>query len=518
MKYYGIRYKKFYETAVYRFAKWKYFFRQYTTLDQKKRNRREADYEIYFRNPYHFRDKSSAIPDGKYCFPICAITYDTVLRENIPQLKSGLKKLIKRNLSHKFVTGSQSIDQLFACIETMDDTLTAWHDWINVGIFDFEEDNSLKDSISYFNIYIRNINSSHLAIETHLHFADSFLEKQISIINNDYKDKTGHVYPALLKNQKVSGGKQSQIVCHYSDSALKSDLLYENYSVLKWKFYNRIQKSFPTVLHSRGVPPPTVYIYKTNISHTENDAEEFWASVGVLGHAGQFIDKSRKLFFSIHQSGRYNFHRKPSRDLIYLVNDTTMEHEAGYYSPDIQIEYEFVMGLSNSICKLQLLEVMNDTVASRLIDYKHKLHKIKLGKNKLHKLLKLRYLYERDIDFYRRYIQDNIWERPQKKITYLFENQRLLCSNDYRSLTEAPIVAKDKIVEQIGAISEEFDAKTSVLQHLSAYKGEAKNRKINLAMLFFTATTLLFVIFPKWSENVAKFLLYIWAFIKNMLS
>lgn len=367
-------------------------------------------------------------------------------------------------------------------------------------------------------IYIRNINSSHLAIETHLHFADNFFEEQIGIINNDYKDKNGHVYPALLKNRKVSGGKQSQIVCHYSDSALKSDLLYENFSILKWKFYNRIQKFFPTILHSRGVPPPTVYIYKTNISHTENDTEEFWASMGVMGYAGQFIDRSRKLFFSIHQSGRYDFHRRPSRDLIYLVNDTTMEHEAGYYSPDIQIEHEFVMELSNSICKLQLLEVMNDTVASRLIDYKHKLHKIKLEKNKLHKLLKLRYLYERDIDFYRRYIQDNIWEGPQKKISYLFENQRLLRSYDYRSLTEAPIVAKDKIVEQIGAISEEFDAKTSVLQHLSAYKSEAKNRIINLTMLFFTGTTLLFVIFPSWSEKVAKFLLYIWTLLLKICS
>lgn len=515
MKYYGIRQKKSYEALAYRFAKWKYFCLQYTTFSKKKRNRSKMNYEINFRNPYRFRDKSSAIPNDKYCSPICAITYDTVLRENIPQLKSGLKKLLKRNLSHKFVGGGQSLDKIFACIETMDDTLTTWHDWINVGIFDFEEDNLLKNFISYFDIYIRNINSSHLAIETHLHFSDSFLEKQIEIINNDYKDKAGHVYPALMRNQKVSGGKQSQVICHYSDSALKSDLIYENFSVLKWRFYDRMQKFFPTVLHSRGVPPPTVYIYKTNISYTETDTEEFWASVGIMGYAGQFIDNSRKLFFNIHQSGRYDLHRMPARDLIYLVNDTTMEREKGYYSPDIQIEHEFAMGLSDPICKLQLLEVMNDTVASQLIDYKHKLHKIKLKKNKLHKLLKLRYLYERDIDFYRRYIHDNIWERPQEKISRIFCNHKGFCAYGYKSLTEAPIVAKEKIVEQLGIIGEEFDSKTSVLQHLSAYKSEAKNRKINLTMLFFTATTLLFVIFPKWSENLAEFLNYIWFLLKN---
>ena len=234
-----------------------------------------------------------------------------------------------------------------------------------------------------------------------------------------------------------------------------------------------------------------------------------------MGYAGQFIDNSRKLFFNIHQSGRYDLYRMPARDLIYLVNDTTMEREKGYYSPDIQIEHEFAMGLSDPICKLQLLEVMNDTVASQLIDYKHKLHKIKLKKNKLHKLLKLRYLYERDIDFYRRYIHDNIWERPQEKISRIFCNHKGFCAYGYKSLTEAPIVAKEKIVEQLGIIGEEFDSKTSVLQHLSAYKSEAKNRKINLTMLFFTTTTLLFVIFPKWSENLAEFLNYIWFLLKN---
>lgn len=132
----------------------------------------------------------------------------------------------------------------------------------------------------------------------------------------------------------------------------------------------------------------------------------------------------------------------------------------------------------------------------------------------MHKILKLRYLYERDIDFYRRYIHDNIWERPQEKISRIFCNHKGLCAYGYKSLTEAPIVAKEKIVEQIGIISGEIDSKTAVLQHLSAYKSEARNRKINLTMLLFTATTLLFVIFPKWSENVAKFLSYIWFLVK----
>ena len=520
MKYYGIRYKKFREFSTYQLAKLKYFCSQYTTFSKKKRDRRKANYNIYFRNPHHFKDGNLAIPTGKYCIPICVITFDVILKENIPQLKSGLKKLLRQNLSHKFVGGFQSLDKIFSFIETMDSTLSSWYSWIDVGRCDFEKDNLLKQYISYFDIYIRNINSSYLAIETHIYFTDNFCKKQIDIINNDYQDMTGHVSPALLNNQKVSGGKQTHAICYYSDAQLKSDLIYENFSILKWQFYNRMQEFFPTIFHSEGLPPPSIYIYKTNISYAETEAKIFWTSVGILGHNGQFIDSSRKLFFRISQSGKYDLHRRKSeaKDLVYLVNDVTIEHRDGYYSVDAQIVHEFGMELSYPICKFLLLHAMNDAAADRLVDYKLKLNKVKLRKNKLHQLLRLRYFYERDIDFYKRYVRDDIWERPEKEIASIFSNQKPWHTYNYKYLTEAPVATKDKLMRQIVVISDEFDAKTSVLQHLSAYKNETTNKTINFTMLAFTAATLLLVIFPELADNISNFLICIWFFIKNIFA
>lgn len=161
---------------------------------------------------------------------------------------------------------------------------------------------------------------------------------------------------------------------------------------------------------------------------------------------------------------------------------------------------------------------MNGLVANNLISYKLKLNKIKLRKNRLNKLLRLRYLYERDIDFYRRYVCDDIWEKAQNKIAHIFDGKKLKHSYDYRVLTESPVVSKNKIIEQIKALSAEFDEKTSILQHLAAYKNENRNRRVNFIMLLLSTATIVFIIFPDLSKDVAEYLLNIWSFVKNIFA
>ena len=123
-------------------------------------------------------------------------------------------------------------------------------------------------------------------------------------------------------------------------------------------------------------------------------------------------------------------------------------------------------------------------------------------------------MYEKDIDFYRRYVCVDIWERATKKITNVFNGKISKRYNDFRFLTEAPVITKDKIVREMKVMSTEFDEKTSILQHLAAYKNETINKVINVVMLVLTITTLIFVIFPSLSTDVANFLLKIWIFIK----
>jgi hypothetical protein len=516
MRYYGIRRKRNIEKTKYKFVKFKYFISQYTTLNKTRREHRKFAYVRSFVEPHLFRDEDSTIPEGKYYLPVCVITSDLVLRENIPQLKSGLIRLLKKHYSHKFLGGQRSIDEILKNIENMDDTLTSWYDWIDIGRFDFEKDRIIKQQISYFDVYIKNINSSYLSMEFHLYITDNYRKEQSRIIDNNYVNIEGYIMPGFTQNHRISGGKRTHGVGHYNNAHLKSDLIYENIAVLKWQFYNRIQKYFLTTLHQKAINPPSINIYKTNIHYTDKNTRDFWDSVGILSFQGQFIDESRKLFFKTNLSGRYE--HKLRTDLIYVVNDMTMEKSLGYYSTDFQIVCEFKENLSTSIFKFALLDALNEIAAKELITYKLKLNKIKLGKNRLNGLLRLRYFYEKDMDYYRRYVCDDIWERAQNNLSKTFDDKKLKRSFDYRVLSESPIMAKNKIIEQINVLSQEFNDKTSILQHLAAYKNENRSKTINYIMLVLAAATLIFVIYPDLANVVGERIIKIWGIITSAFS
>lgn len=254
--------------------------------------------------------------------------------------------------------------------------------------------------------------------------------------------------------------------------------------------------------------PPSINIYKTNISYTESTTCKFWSSVGISSFQGQFIDESRKLFFNTDYSGRYEHSYRT--DLVYIVNESTMKWDEMYYSIDFQIVNEFAENLSTNVFfKFALLDALNDLIAKECVIYKSKLNKVKLEKNRLSKLLKLRYHYEKEIDFYRRYVLDDIWGKAEIGIAYIFEGKQLKYSYDYRIFTESKIVSKNKILEQIGVLCTEFDDKTLILQHLAAYKNESKSRRTNFIMLLLSIATVAFIVFfPDLSKNVADFFYY----------
>lgn len=76
----------------------------------------------------------------------------------------------------------------------------------------------------------------------------------------------------------------------------------------------------------------------------------------------------------------------------------------------------------------------------------------------------------------------------------------------------------DNIKNEINNVVVDFDNKTSVLQHLSNYKNESKNRRINFIMLVIAFLTLLLVIFPNWGKAIADWIVNLFNGIKDLLS
>lgn len=508
MKNYGLNKKLLNEKVLYKLVEFKYFILQYISKSENMRDFYKHSYDSYFKsqdNKKSFRQKHEnyAVPEGKHCIPVCVVTSDLILRENIDELKKGLVKLLKNNYSHKFLGGFHSIDEILKRIENMDDTLTWWYTSIDVGRFDFESQENLSSYINYFDLYIRPVNSSYLSIETYLYLNEDYLNTLQKTINDDIKTVKTNIMHGFHLNKKKSGGRSALCVGGYSEHTQKSDAIYESITSLKWAYYNELQKFIPTVVHRLKVAPPSILFYQTNIDYENKEALPFWASLGLLDYEGQFIDESQKLFFNISRSGRYEQHS--CHDMGYVFHDTKLELIPIYRTLDFQVINTFCEEYAQHFFRFIHLEQLNQIFSRKLVDYKLKLNKIKLKKHQLYNILKLRHKFECDIDKYSRYISDNIWDDSEKHISELFGEQTCKKSLDYRYLT-SNLKSTNKIQEQIDVLSSEFENKSSIIKHLAEYKNESKNRRLNFWMFIFAAATLILLIFPEWASDIADFL------------
>lgn len=62
------------------------------------------------------------------------------------------------------------------------------------------------------------------------------------------------------------------------------------------------------------------------------------------------------------------------------------------------------------------LDMLSREAGKTLVEYKHKLDKIKLKRNNLESLLKLKYNFSMEIDDFNRYKRDDIWDKSKRDL------------------------------------------------------------------------------------------------------
>ena len=408
MKNYGIDKKIKNENKLYRLAKIHYFLKQYFCRNKEQRKNNKQLYNDYFVSPKFFLFKRDySIPSEKYCKPACLVVSDLILREDLDVLKKGLVKLLSKHYSHKFLSTHKSIDEIIHIIENMDDTQNWWYDGLDVGRFDFETNKRLKENISYFDLHIKNINSSYLAIEAHIYFSECYEQVLNKIITSDVEKPKTYITYAFSRTKKQSGGKTVFSLCHYNDANQKSDIIFEKITSFKWTFFSYLQKFFPTCNHKEGRIPPSVLVYKTNINYDDNKYRDFLQSLGLDNINGQSIDNANKLFFRYELSARYD--KYFAKAMLYLYDEDLIKLESGFSTKDYYVIDRLSTTCLMDILKYNLLNVYNAYYSRKVIDYRAKLNKVKLNKNRLHSLLKLRYKFEKEMDTYLRYCQKMQW-------------------------------------------------------------------------------------------------------------
>lgn len=444
MKYSDLQHKHFREDSNYYFAKTKSYLFQFIAFNKKSRTKLHENYVNQYVDTDWTIDSENGIPTGKYYSPRIVITSDIILKENISQLKHGLLKLVKCNYSHNYYGMNLSVEDIVTKVNRMDSSLSVETSWTRLGRFDFSNSKKLSNLVEYFDIYIRNFNSSYITIEFHIFLAERYIHKQENIINNNYQAAHGFIISSFATNKSKNGAKTVHNISYYSNSQLKSDLLFENICLLKQIFFTEIQHYFKTILQSENIIPPSLNVYRSNLSF-ENTNRAFLESIGLYNFLDPSIGKDEILYFANNLSPRYK--EKNSYDVTYIFNDSNIKLEDGFYSLDFQIDYKIFDRLYPNWFKFSILNALNSVVNDDLKIYKAKLNIIKLKHNSLNRLLKLHYKYEKHFDYFNRFIAGDVWSSAEKDMQEIFENEKNGEHPGYKYIMDEAVFSKNNIME-----------------------------------------------------------------------
>ena len=515
MKNYGLSRMIFKERVLYHYARMKYLILSRFTRSKEQKEFYTDLYTSHFEKSKTRFDMDYSIPAGKRCVPVCLLTSDLVLRDNIASLKKGLVRLLRELSTHKYYTIDRSFDDVIKTIETMDDTLTWSSQSTLIGMFDFEPHKRLSTKISDFELYIKQVNPSYFAVEFRICFTPEYTELLQKKIDSNIEGRKTYVTSGFSRSKKKSGGRKILSLCEYNEASQKADAIYESITSIKWQFYEQIQKYIPTVLHTMNYVPPGIIFYQINIDYWDESAKYFWHSLGFNNVESHFVNDAEKVFYSMQLSGRYGRHA--FSDSVYIYHEDKIPLEAGIQNLYYQVVKKFCWDFSSSFFKFRFLNILNSIYAKKLIEYKLRLNQIKLKKSCLHRLLKLRYSFERDMDIYSRFLAEADFDNDVKRIDKLFSKKRQRYSVDHGYFTKLHASSAEVVEKRITEITKEFDSKSSVLQHLENYKHESRNRIIGYITFAITVLTLILLIFPNWSSEIATFLQEAWNWLLELI-
>ena len=118
---------------------------------------------IYGYDHFNLRDDNS-LPDNAFFDMYSIVVSDLIRREDIKQLQKGVRLLLQKRRSNRFmVTPIEGLDEICKRIEQMDESLLAWYNVVDCGLFEFKN-HPLENAIDYFTVKICNVNSGYLSL------------------------------------------------------------------------------------------------------------------------------------------------------------------------------------------------------------------------------------------------------------------------------------------------------------------------------------------------------------------
>ena len=520
LRYYGIKNKIRKENILYTCVKARAKFK--SLLPGKFGESYKSSFDFLFKERYTFDKNVNSIPKGRFLRLDQIVTSDLIYREDIELLQKGIRALLKKyRAGHRFIgLPTKSLEEVCASIDKMDSMLPSWYNTVRCGVFDFQNEKQAL-VIDYFTLNIKNINSSYLSLEFQIFLTEKKRAELDQLIAADYHTDHGYVTKTLA-SRKDGGAKNAYSVAYYGDDMLKSDRIYEWISCIEWEFYNSLERFFPLILHKQNIMPPRIEIYYTDIDY-HSDNVFFWLSVGIVAENGQFIDERQKLFFKTCKSSRYEDADTNSR-LVYIIKEDGIKVDR-WESVRSKVNYH-IDEYAKEYFRFLFLRILECATSQKIIRYKKQLDKIKLNKDKLNVLIKLRYEFEREIDLYVRYARDDFYGFGFKNLQldfYRNSNELVQKSRRYygitcKSFAKSVVSEAKKLDSAIKILQADFTDKENILQHLADYRRNSRNWLLNVATFLVAAVSLFFIIFPAKQVAFAVFLASIWKWLVGIVN
>ncbi len=487
-----------------------------TEIDKDKKKRKEEIYRNEFLGNPRF-EKSNQIPEYFSYEPVVTIATDLVAKENINQLKHGLKKIILKYYTKELFSGFQHTEEIKRYIDNLNENITDNDSWINIGRFDFSNHSHLDKDIAYFDIKVLNFSSSFLAIQFTISMSDERKRELTRLINEDYKGNSRKVNSYYKRKINKSGARKRYVLTTYNKDLVKHIKITEFTTELKWILFNQISKYIPIILHESGEIPPSINIFKTDITLEDNEKSSFLTSVGYnLSRALHISDTSSLVIDPITDS----VNNTTFLDYTYIV-DTKLKRKEMYASLDDQIVDE-LDELYSYLIKTHMLKVLSNKFFLISSFYRNQINNVRIKKKSYKKLLALRYAYEKDTNIFKRLFEEIDWVYEKERIeSFPLKNKDKLKSPyiyAYKSLTEHPFIIKEKIEKYKDYIKYEIENKITLTSHLKDYNDEGRNHRLNIVNLFISAITFLALLFPSIPINLANQFKKIFLLIPNLLN
>ncbi|WP_192987775.1 hypothetical protein [Carnobacterium mobile] len=514
MKYYGIRKNRNINYISLKGFKLKSKIEYLTEFDKEKKKIKEEMYRDEFLEPPLF-EKSNQIPDEFFYEPGVMIATDLVAKENINQLKSGLKKIILKYSTKKFLSSFSNINEIKQYVENLNENITDNQTWINLGRFDFSSHPTLDKEIAYFDIKLLNFSSSFIAIQFIIFMSNEQKRKLTKLINEDYKGNLKQVTSYYGRKRSKSGARKKYTVTTYDKDSIKNIKISEFTTELKWVLFNQVSKYIPTLLHRLGTVPPSVNIFKTNISLNDKKSASFLNSIGYDSFRFLPISESSSIIIDPLTDSLKN---KNYSDYTYIVNTEFKEKHEGYLDMNHQIVHELEY-LYLYLMKTHILKVMSNKISSVSSFYRNKVNNVRIKKKSYKKLLTLRYAYEKDTNIFKRLFEEIDWENEKKRLeSFPFEtmdNLERQHTHAYKVLTEYPFIIKGEIEKYQNYIKYEIENKLTLTSHLKDYKDEGRNHRLNIINILISTITFLSLLFPSIPIKLANQLKQVILFLSD---